>query len=81
MRATGLDLHFAPQEQNRGVAAVETGGKQRSPAPHLIGFESCFILRKYKRGGLLPPLLYLVRATGLEPARFWQWNLRVMSPQ
>ena len=36
----GLDLHFRPgMGENKGFAAVETGGKQRSSALHLDGFE------------------------------------------
>ena len=40
MPVAGLDLHFRPgMGENKGVAAVETGGKQRSSALHLNGFE------------------------------------------
>lgn len=43
---------------------------------HLSGFKS-LLLTKHKRHPY-GCLLLLVRATGLEPARFWQWNLRVI---
>ena len=41
VRRKELDLHFLPMAENKGVAAIETGGKQQSTGLlHLDGFES-----------------------------------------
>ena len=46
-----FDLHFLPsREENFGVAAVETGGKQMSTGHlHFDGFKSLFITTKIKK--------------------------------
>ena len=76
----GLDLHFLPMAENRGSHQFLNWCQQVSTGHlHCYGFESCPILRKYKKRGLAPLFLYLVRMTGLEPARFWRWNLNPMS--
>ena len=62
---------------NQGFAP-SSRRERRSSAPHLDGFESCCSLAKNKRE-TYASLLFLVRMTGLEPARFWRWNLNPMS--
>ena len=64
-------------EENNGVAAVETGGKQMSTGHlQLDRFESAPSIKKKREAKA--SLFFLVPVTGLEPVRH-RWR-RILSP-
>jgi len=69
--AKGARLHFLPKGKNRGVAAVETGGKQGSTGALHLNLSSPFACKKsrYPNGYLLFWGLVLIMDTDVSAPR------------
>ena len=67
VRATGLDKTGEQTPSSRRLAMARGA----------VAFEWVRVLYSVgnRKRAHIGPFFYLVRATGLEPARFWQWNL------
>ena len=68
IRATGFNLHFhSPRNENYGVIPVQPG-MSNHPPEDCIGWVRILDLRNKNKRNAKAFLLFLVRATGFEPA-------------
>ena len=74
-QGTGIDLHFAPMEQNKGSPA-SSRRRRRSSAPQLVGSIPYYISKK-KDHTFWCGLFFLEQGTGIEPA-FTAWEAVVL---